>query len=83
MSAFTDRLYAEMVRRNGGAGRPPRVAPRSYAQPNQYAAWRAVTGRGGMGVPPMKRSATDPELTPPDALAGRLNAGQAVDSKKR
>ena len=67
MSAFTDRIYAEMLIRNGGTGLPPRIQVRSNATRNQYAAWRALTS-GGMGDSPMQRSGTvPPTLTVIDA----------------
>lgn len=70
MSAFTDRVYAEFLARNGGSGRPPRLAPRSRVTVNEYAAWRRLTGRdgcssGGLGVTPGKRSEAAPESSVP------------------
>lgn len=78
MSAFTDRLYADLVRLNGGSGRPPRREIRSVATVNQYAAWRKVTGRG-MGGTPMERSGTDPALTQANTATQAGDAGQTVN----
>ena len=80
MSAFTDRVYAEFVARNGGSARPARRSQRTRPTFNHYAQWRQAHDAfvsGGMGRSPMERSGTDPEFSGARTL-GALDAAVAV-----
>lgn len=92
MSAFTDRLYAEFLARNGGSGRPARAAPRAKATVNNYDAWRRMTGRdagatggpersAGRGAEPTcQRSEADPVPCPKSLHDGFTNAATCRNS---